>query len=110
MAKNTDANEERMKTPDEDGQVHCDPSLSSTEVLVEPNNQDVIEKMLELKKNKKKKCRGDRKAQHKRRRLRRQQRKVNEKQTIPMEPNAVCLQNDPNEEQIQVGWSFFRWK
>lgn len=103
MAKNTDGDEERMKTPDEDAQGHCDPSLSSTEILVEPNNRDIIDKIPELKKKKKKKCRGDRKAQHRRRRLRRQQRKVNEKQTLPMEPNAVCLQDDSNEEQIQVG-------
>jgi hypothetical protein len=111
MAKNTGSSEEKLTTPSQNGQGHSDVnSLIPTEISVVPCNQYVEEPMQELnkqKKKKKKKSRGDRKAQHKRRRLRRQQRKLNENQN-PIEPNVVCLRDDPNEQQIQAGASFFR--
>ena len=104
MAKNTDSHAEKMTTPSQHGQGHSDNSLVPTEVLVVPCNQHVEDQMQEP--NQKKKSRGDRKAQHKRRRLRRQLRKGNDNQHA-MEPDVVGLHDDHNEEQpeqhIQVG-------
>ena len=106
MAKTTEGNEEKMKTPSQDGQGHFAPSLPPTEVLIGSCEPDADDKMRESKKKKKKKSRGNRKAQHKRRRLRRQLQKVNENTNLT-EPTVVCRQD---EQPIQVGWSCFRSK
>jgi hypothetical protein len=102
MTKTTEGNEEKTKTPSQDDQGYCDPSLPPTEVLIGPGQQDAHDNMTEPKK-KKKKSRGDLKAQHKRWRLRRQLRNGNANQN-PTEPTVVCLQDDhQDEQQIQVG-------
>ena len=88
-----------MTTPSQHGQGHSDNSVVPTEVLAVPCNQHVEDPMQEPN-EKKKKSRGDRKAQHKRRRLLRQLRKGNAYQNA-MEPDVVGLHKD--ERHIEVG-------